>query len=79
MPGFEEIVLASKKLHTCNIVYEKNDGSIVSHEIFGYSLREGDLMGFRVDVGEIRRFKIDRIIDAVDSGNTFVPEYPVEL
>lgn len=79
MSGFETVVAASKNLHTVNIVYEKRDGSIVSHEIFGYSIRGGDLMGWRVDVGTIRRFKIDKIIDAVDSGNTFVPEYPVEL
>ena len=79
MAGFDEIVAASRASETCILTYSKQDGSIVTHEIFGYSLRNGDLMAWRIDLGKIRRFKIDGILAVEGTGNHFDPEYPMEL
>ena len=73
------IVTAAHNLHTVEITYSKISGEVVQHEVEPYSTRGNKFYGFRTDVGEIRAFIIDNIIDAIETTNSFSPRWPVEL
>ena len=57
----------------------KKSGEVVIHEVEPYSVRGNLFYGYRVDVGEIRAFLIDNLIDARSTGNHFEPRWPIEL
>jgi predicted DNA-binding transcriptional regulator YafY len=76
---FETIAEEARNERTVIIGYTKLDGNSVSHEVAAYSVRGDSLYAYRVDVGEIRAFKIDRIFSVEKTGNSFTPMWNIEL
>jgi len=86
MPGALETIVREARAHlTVIITARENDGSIETREIEPYSMRPGAagkaprLFGFCLKRMETRSWTVTNILEAVPTGNSFAPRWPVEL
>lgn len=76
---------SARKLNTVVLTARESDGSVETREVEPYSLRPGAagkaprLMAFCLTRQEIRGWNITNILDAVPTGKTFSPRWPIEL
>jgi len=69
-----DIIRKAMETSTLLDVYYKN-----AKNIEPYSFRQGDLMGFDVDEGHIKRFKMENFLQAFNTENKFSPRWTIEL
>jgi len=75
-----DIIRKAMETSTLLDVYYKNAKGERSHKnIEPYSFRQGDLMGFDVDEGHIKRFKMENFLQAFNTENKFSPRWTIEL
>jgi hypothetical protein len=80
MGPIEVIVEAARKQEMVNIVYSKVNGETKSYsDLEPYSQRGNCLCLYDSNAGSIKYFKIDGIVSAESTGNTYSPRWDVEL
>lgn len=74
-----EIVKAAHNRKTVLISYRDRKGKITVREIEPYEFKEDALYGFCLTKLCIHRFKVDNILFAEMTDNTFIPRWPVKI
>ena len=68
-----------RTLTTVEIQYVDSKGQTSVRETEPYEIKEGKYWGYCCVRGEIRQFKLDRIISASLTGRKYSPRFPVKV
>lgn len=83
MTAEEAIAEAARNLRTVILTYVDEKGETTTREVEPYSYRPGKetarFMAFDIEKGQIRGFRLDRIVTAAVTENTYTPRWAVEI
>lgn len=83
MTAEEAIAQAARELKTCILTYVDEKGETTTREVEPYSYRPGKeatrFMAYDTEKGQIRGFRLDRIVSVAVTESTYTPRWTVEI